>query len=71
MESDVTDLPEPDSPTIATISPLLTCRDIFFIAEIFSNSVEKSTERFLICRRGCKYEYVIYCLLFFGNIFML
>ena len=52
MDNEVTVLPEPDSPTMATVSPLLMVKEIFFIAENFPESVIKSTLRFFISRRG-------------------
>lgn len=52
IESDVTDLPEPDSPTMATISLLFISKETFLTAEVLPYSVLKSTERFFICRRG-------------------
>ncbi len=48
IESEVTVLPEPDSPTIATISPLLTSREMFCMAVVVSDAVLKSTERFFM-----------------------
>jgi hypothetical protein len=47
MESEETDLPEPDSPTIARISPLFTEKEIFLRAWKFPASVLKLTERLL------------------------
>jgi energy-coupling factor transporter ATP-binding protein EcfA2 len=51
IESAVTDLPEPDSPTRATISPLLIVKEIFFTASVFSPSVINWMARFSICNR--------------------
>src|SRR6186997_1077543 len=58
IESAVTDLPDPDSPTIANISLRLTEREIFFKAEVVPDSETKSIERFFIVRRGFKFTYV-------------
>ena len=44
----VTDFPEPDSPTMATISPLFTVREIFCNADIVESLLIKSIERFSI-----------------------
>jgi hypothetical protein len=52
MDKAVTDLPDPDSPTIATVSPLFTSKEILLIAVIFPISVSKSTWRFFICNSG-------------------
>ena len=38
----VTDLPEPDSPTMATISPRFTSSEISLTAVVLSSSVSKS-----------------------------
>jgi hypothetical protein len=43
MAKEVTVLPEPDSPTIESVSPLLISKEICFIAEILSGPVIKST----------------------------
>jgi hypothetical protein len=62
MDNEVTDFPEPDSPTIARISPLETDISIFFNAFVVELSVTKSTDRFLICRSGadmCKNNWEI------------
>jgi hypothetical protein len=53
MDKEVTDLPEPDSPTIATTSPQFTVKEIFFSAFVIPDSAMKSTERLFIRRRGC------------------
>ena len=52
IDNDVTVLPEPDSPTIATVSPLLILKEIFFTAEVLSEPVTKSILKFFIWRRG-------------------
>src|SRR5271168_3928932 len=43
MESAVTDLPDPDSPTMATVSPGETCRSSAFTATKGPSSVGKLT----------------------------
>jgi hypothetical protein len=53
MDKDVTDFPEPDSPTNATISPRFTINEMFFNAWVVADSAIKSTERFCMLRRGC------------------
>ena len=50
MDNAVTDLPEPDSPTIATISPRFTVKEIVFTAVVVAISVTKSTLRSFMCR---------------------
>jgi hypothetical protein len=55
MESEVTDLPDPDSPTMARISPRPTEKEISFSAWNFPVSVLKLTERSLTWRRGFIY----------------
>ena len=48
MERAVTDFPEPDSPTIATVSFRFTENDTFFTACVTDDPEIKSTERFSI-----------------------
>jgi hypothetical protein len=43
MDNEVTVLPEPDSPTIATVSPRFISNEIFCTAEVTPESVTKST----------------------------
>ena len=52
IDSDVTDLPEPLSPTIATISPLFTVIDILFKALVIIPLLLKLTVKFFICNKG-------------------
>ena len=52
MDKAVTDFPDPDSPTMATISPRLTSKEISFNALLVPSSVSKSTWRFFIWRSG-------------------
>jgi hypothetical protein len=52
MASEVTDLPEPDSPAIPVISFLLMMRLMFCIADTFSVSVIKAISRFFISSNG-------------------
>ena len=52
MESAVTDLPDPDSPTIARISLRLTESEMFFKAAVIPDSETKSIERSFIRSRG-------------------
>ena len=52
MDKEVTDLPDPDSPTSATISPRFTSREIFFKAFTVAVSVSKSTQSSFICNSG-------------------
>src|SRR6266850_4806266 len=49
---DVTDLPEPDSPTIASVSPLATWMSMFFTACTMPRRVENSTVRSLMSSSG-------------------
>ncbi len=49
-----TDLPEPDSPTIATTSPASTLRSMSSTALNGPAAVAKVTERLRISRRGIK-----------------
>ena len=51
MDNEVTVLPEPDSPTMATVSRRFTSREIFLTAEVVPDAVEKSTLKFFISRR--------------------
>jgi hypothetical protein len=53
-ERAVTDLPEPDSPTKARISPRLRFNEIFFTADTFSFSEIKSMQRFCMFSNGCR-----------------
>jgi hypothetical protein len=43
--SEVTDLPEPDSPTTASVSPWSMWKDSFFTASTVRSEVEKRTVR--------------------------
>ena len=52
MDKEVTDLPEPDSPTMASNSPRETDMLIFFNACVRVPSVTKWMLRFLMCNRG-------------------
>lgn len=52
IDNEVTVFPDPDSPTIATVSPLFISKEIFFTAEVVPVSVTKSTLRFVILRSG-------------------
>jgi hypothetical protein len=54
MESDVTDLPDPDSPTNATTSFLFSEKEIFCRAWVIPDSAVKSTESFFISSKGGK-----------------
>jgi hypothetical protein len=49
---DMTDLPEPDSPTIASISPRLKEKEISFKAGAVIPDPGKSTVRLFICMSG-------------------
>src|SRR5690606_13218905 len=53
----VTDLPEPDSPTMQTVSPLFNCRDSSCTAYLRSPPPGNATDRFSIVSRtsasGC------------------
>lgn len=59
MDKEVTDFPEPDSPTNATVSPLDTVKEIFFTASVMPLSEWKLTCRFFICNNGVK-RFTIY-----------
>ena len=52
MERDVTDFPDPLSPTMAATSPLFTFSDTFLTACVNSPSFWKSIERLLIVNRS-------------------
>ena len=52
----VTDLPEPDSPTIAIISPVATSNEISFTAFVTMPSAIKSIDKFCTCKRGLAME---------------
>ena len=51
MDNEVTVLPEPDSPTTATVSQRFTSREIFLTAEVVPDAVIKSTLKFFISKR--------------------
>jgi hypothetical protein len=53
-ESDITDLPDPDSPTTATNSPRLRSMEKSRSAGFSFPVPGKSTVRFFICKRGSK-----------------
>ncbi|OPZ18254.1 MAG: hypothetical protein BWZ05_00929 [Bacteroidetes bacterium ADurb.BinA245] len=53
MESDVTDLPEPDSPTSATTSFRFISNEICFTAFVFPEEDKKSTDKFWMLSSGC------------------
>ena len=55
IDKEVTVLPEPDSPTIATVSPVLIVKEMFFTAEKVSESVLKSTLKPLRSLKCCFY----------------
>ena len=52
IDKEVTVFPDPDSPTMATVSPRFMSIEIFLMAEVRPESVTKSTDKFSICRRG-------------------
>ena len=52
MLIEVTDLPDPDSPTSALISPLQTLKFSYFTAVKLVFSFSKATVRSLICNKG-------------------
>jgi hypothetical protein len=47
-DNEVTVFPEPDSPTIATVSLPLISKEIFFTADVVPDSVTKSTLKLFI-----------------------
>ncbi len=51
-ESEVTDLPEPDSPTIATVSPGYTSNETLSTAVVVPRCVEKTVSKALTFRIG-------------------
>jgi hypothetical protein len=53
MESEVTDFPDPLSPTNANISPFLTWKEMFLTAAVLPLSEIKSTLRFSMRNSGC------------------
>ena len=68
IESAVTDLPDPDSPTNATISPLSTEKEMFFKAVVVLFSEIKSIERFRTLNNG--FAAVIYQLRLWINVLL-
>ena len=54
MDRDVTDFPEPLSPTSASVSPLLIVNDMFFTADVvpysLTNSMDKSSIEIRVSR---------------------
>ncbi len=47
IDKEVTVLPEPDSPTMANVSPLFTLKEIFFTAEKFRRLLQNQRLNFL------------------------
>jgi hypothetical protein len=56
MDREVTDLPDPLSPTSASVSPLLMLNEIFLTAVVVEYSLTKSIDRFSMERSEFRFE---------------